>query len=194
MLQLSITIRCRFTIIWPRLLSTFIFSLIFIRPAQPVEKPKSSPPVEVMDNFPTTNEKTQEAQHGTKVTEKDTEDDSGLYCGLLESDKNIEDEKMYSDKSDKENTDLDKDEVENLLYEAYGSSSGDLKEMLRPSESPFTRYIRSLPYDLLALQETHPSSHFLYSRFYKCLQLSYSIWTQHCGLLSFNPILVIESS
>ncbi|CAO3685553.1 unnamed protein product [Rhizopus stolonifer] len=143
----------------------------FIRPVQSVKKPKVLNPVNIMDNLPSTNEKTQEAQLDPKATEQVTEDDSDSNYAPPESDKGSENEKMYSENSDKDSMDLDKDE---------------------PSGSSFARYIRSLPYDLLAVQETHASSHSLHSRFDQCLQVLSSTWNQHCGLLSFNPMLIIE--
>lgn len=66
-----------------------------------------------------------------------------------------------------------------------------LKKILTPSGNSFARHIRSLKYDIIALQETHASSLLLQSRFDQCLQVSSSTWTQHCGLLSFNPMLNI---
>ncbi|KAG1136220.1 hypothetical protein G6F37_012136 [Rhizopus arrhizus] len=68
-----------------------------------------------------------------------------------------------------------------------------LKKIITPAGHSFSRYLRSLPYDLLALQETHASSSLLQTRFDQCLQTSSSVWTQHCGLLSLNPMLKIEA-
>ena len=65
------------------------------------------------------------------------------------------------------------------------------KKILTPSGNSFARHIRSLKYDIIALQETHASSLLLQSRFDQCLQVSSSTWTQHYGLLSFNPMLNI---
>ncbi|CAO3702455.1 unnamed protein product [Rhizopus stolonifer] len=85
---------------------------------QPVGKPKLPTPVKFMDSLPSTNEKTQEAQHGPKATEKDTEDASNSDYAPSESDKDFGDEKMYSENSGKDNMDLDKNEIYNLLWES----------------------------------------------------------------------------
>ncbi|KAG1446689.1 hypothetical protein G6F56_009492 [Rhizopus delemar] len=84
----------------------------FIRPAQSSGKPK----------LPKPNDSTQETQHDTIATELDTEDNSDSDYALSESDKDSEDEQMYSDNPDKDNMDLDKDEVDNLLQEASDPS------------------------------------------------------------------------
>ncbi|CAO3702068.1 unnamed protein product [Rhizopus stolonifer] len=102
----------------------------FIRPAEPVEKPKIPTPVEVMDKVPSTNEMKQEAQHGPKASEQYTEDDSDSDYAPSESDRDSGGEKMYSENSDKDNMDLDKDEVSNLLREA-----GDLSGQSNPTPS-----------------------------------------------------------
>ncbi|KAG1440330.1 hypothetical protein G6F56_011967 [Rhizopus delemar] len=95
----------------------------FIRPAQSAEKPKLPTPEEAISNLPKSNDGIQETQHDTNATALDMEDDSDSDYAPSESDKDSDDEKMYSDNSDKDNMDLDKDEVDNLLREA-GDPSG----------------------------------------------------------------------
>ena len=64
-----------------------------------------------------------------------------------------------------------------------------LKKILTNSGRSFSQTLRSLPYDLLALQETHASTEQLQNSFDMILQASASNWTHHCGLISFNPSL-----
>ncbi|KAG0743848.1 hypothetical protein G6F57_009971 [Rhizopus arrhizus] len=64
-----------------------------------------------------------------------------------------------------------------------------LKKVLTNSGCSFSQILRSVPYDLLALQETHASTEQLQNSFNMILQASDSNWTHHCGLISFNPSL-----
>ncbi|KAG1136397.1 hypothetical protein G6F37_012055 [Rhizopus arrhizus] len=64
--------------------------------------------------------------------------------------------------------------------------------MFTPAGRSFAHTLRSLNYDILALQETHASTSQLQSRFSQCLQAPSSTWTQHCGLVSFNPAFSFE--
>ena len=66
-----------------------------------------------------------------------------------------------------------------------------LKKVLTPSGRSLARHIRSLSYDIVALQETHADSFALHDRFDTCLQVRSSTWTSHCGLISYNPALEI---
>ncbi|KAG1411345.1 hypothetical protein G6F58_008601 [Rhizopus delemar] len=67
-----------------------------------------------------------------------------------------------------------------------------LKKVLSSTGRSFFHTLRSLPYDILALQETHASTSELQSNFDLCLQVSSSAWTSHCGLVSFNPSLTVH--
>ncbi|KAG1087739.1 hypothetical protein G6F42_020503 [Rhizopus arrhizus] len=66
-----------------------------------------------------------------------------------------------------------------------------LKKILTQSGRSFSRILRSLPYDILALQETHASTEQLQIRFNLSLQVSSSNWTPHCGLVTFNSSLTL---
>ena len=66
-----------------------------------------------------------------------------------------------------------------------------LKKILTQLGRSFSRILRSLPYDILALQETHASTEQLQIRFNLSLQVSSSNWTPHCGLVTFNSSLTL---
>ncbi|KAL9536500.1 hypothetical protein MBANPS3_012607, partial [Mucor bainieri] len=51
----------------------------------------------------------------------------------------------------------------------------------------FIRYLRTCPLDLLALQETHAASTTIQDQFHLQFQAKSSIWSQHCGLVTFSP-------
>ncbi|KAG1057614.1 hypothetical protein G6F43_000564 [Rhizopus delemar] len=87
--------------------------------------------------------------------------------------------------------------LENQEYKSDVRSSSDdhgiaslncrgLKKILTQSGRSFSRILRSLPYDILALQETHASTEQLQNRFNLSLQVTSSNWTPHCGLVTFN--------
>ena len=67
-----------------------------------------------------------------------------------------------------------------------------LKKNLSYTGRSFSHTLRSLPYDILALHETHAATSELQSSFDLCLQVSSSAWTSHCGLVSFNPSLTVH--
>lgn len=67
-----------------------------------------------------------------------------------------------------------------------------LKKILSSSGRSFSRTLRSLHFDILALQETHADSLDIQTRFDQCLQPSGCLWTKHCGLLSFNPAVSFD--
>lgn len=60
--------------------------------------------------------------------------------------------------------------------------------------SNFIRYLRSRSFDLLALQETHAATPTLQDTFHAQFQASSSLWSQHCGLISFSPDLIFSNS
>lgn len=54
-----------------------------------------------------------------------------------------------------------------------------LKKILTPLGRAFARHIRSLSFDIIALQETHATDSTFHDRFDLSLQVSSSAWTQH---------------
>ncbi|KAG0974863.1 hypothetical protein G6F29_011929 [Rhizopus arrhizus] len=89
---------------------------------------------------------------------------------------------------------VDNEEVNQLRTEAAENASLNcrgFKKIVSLSGRSFSRNLRSLPYDLLAVQESHAGSPLLQDRFDQILQVSSSTWTSHCGLLSFNSMLRI---
>ncbi|CEP20204.1 hypothetical protein [Parasitella parasitica] len=56
------------------------------------------------------------------------------------------------------------------------------------------RYLRTRSLDLLALQETHASSSSIQDMFHSQFQASSSIWSPHCGLLSFSSNISFSNS
>ncbi|OBZ81572.1 hypothetical protein A0J61_10379 [Choanephora cucurbitarum] len=74
-----------------------------------------------------------------------------------------------------------------------------LRKSANPTtSSQFIRCIRTLSMDIIALQETHAVSADLESQFHMQFQAVDSIWTPHCGLVSFSPDLsfsqIVKSS
>ncbi|KAI8139335.1 hypothetical protein BJV82DRAFT_626888 [Fennellomyces sp. T-0311] len=67
-----------------------------------------------------------------------------------------------------------------------------LKKILTPSGQSLAWHIRSLSYDIIAFQETYADSFDLHDRFATCLQVQFSAWTRHCGLISYNPAFEIK--
>ncbi|CEP18557.1 hypothetical protein [Parasitella parasitica] len=57
--------------------------------------------------------------------------------------------------------------------------------------SDFIRYLRSLHLDLLCVQESHAVSA-IQEQLNLQLQASSTIWTPHCGIISFNPLLTLH--
>ncbi|KAG1016758.1 hypothetical protein G6F26_012272 [Rhizopus arrhizus] len=53
----------------------------------------------------------------------------------------------------------------------------------------FIRYLRTRSLDILALQETHASTIPLQETFHLQFQATDSLWTPHCGLICFSPLL-----
>ncbi|CEP18550.1 hypothetical protein [Parasitella parasitica] len=58
----------------------------------------------------------------------------------------------------------------------------------------FIRYLRTRSLDLLALQETHASSSSIQDQFNLQFQATSSIWSQHCGLVSFSSDISFSNS
>ncbi|KAG0735383.1 hypothetical protein G6F29_012654 [Rhizopus arrhizus] len=53
----------------------------------------------------------------------------------------------------------------------------------------FIRYLRTHSLDILALQETHASTTPLQETFHLQFQATDSLWSPHCGLICFSPLL-----
>lgn len=75
-------------------------------------------------------------------------------------------------------------------------ASLNCRSLTKPStpeiRADFIRYLRSLQLDILCVQESHAIEEFqnqLNMRF----QASHTIWTQHCGKISFNPSIILHS-
>ncbi|KAG1494177.1 hypothetical protein G6F45_012595 [Rhizopus arrhizus] len=62
------------------------------------------------------------------------------------------------------------------------------------SSSQFIRYLRTHSLDILALQETHADTPQLQDLFHKQFQASDSLWSPHCGLVCFSPVLSFSNT
>ncbi|KAI9274182.1 hypothetical protein BY458DRAFT_419295, partial [Sporodiniella umbellata] len=60
--------------------------------------------------------------------------------------------------------------------------------------STFVRYLRSFSYDILTLQETHAKDMETQRLLDLKFQSSTSIWSQHCRIISFKPLLQLSKS
>ncbi|KAG1145285.1 hypothetical protein G6F37_012171 [Rhizopus arrhizus] len=143
--------------------------------------------------------------------EPDDEDDSDYQPSTEEDDDSSMDEC-----EDTDDITIDEDEVRQLQDESARDSTSSnvglqrsgpanldssttaslncrgLKKILSSSGRSFSRTLRSLHFDILALQETHADSLDIQTRFDQCLQPSGCLWTKHCGLLSFNPAVSFD--
>ena len=57
----------------------------------------------------------------------------------------------------------------------------------------FIRYLRTLGYDILVLQETHASDNITIDLLNKQFNSSSSLWTQHCGIISLSHNFTIKT-
>ncbi|EPB89721.1 hypothetical protein HMPREF1544_03384 [Mucor circinelloides 1006PhL] len=71
---------------------------------------------------------------------------------------------------------------------------GPTKIAATSTRSQFIRYLRTRSLDLLALQETHASSTSLQDMFHSQFQAKSSIWSPHCGLVSFSSDISFSNS
>ncbi|KAL7333917.1 hypothetical protein PS15p_202760 [Mucor circinelloides] len=71
---------------------------------------------------------------------------------------------------------------------------GLTKTAATSTRSQFIRYLRARSLDLLALQETHASSSSLQDMFHSQFQAKSSIWSPHCGLVSFSSDISLSNS
>ncbi|KAI9337344.1 Endonuclease/exonuclease/phosphatase, partial [Pilaira anomala] len=62
------------------------------------------------------------------------------------------------------------------------------------TRSHFIRYLKDRGLDLLALQETHASTTEIKEMFHIQFQASSSIWSSHCGLVSFSSDILFSNS
>ncbi|KAG0769000.1 hypothetical protein G6F33_004027 [Rhizopus arrhizus] len=58
----------------------------------------------------------------------------------------------------------------------------------------FIRYIRTHSLDILALQEIHASNTSIQDLFHNQFQASASLWSHHCGLVSFSPHITFSNT
>ncbi|CEP09056.1 hypothetical protein, partial, partial [Parasitella parasitica] len=58
----------------------------------------------------------------------------------------------------------------------------------------FIRYLRTRSLDLLALQETHASCSSLQALFHSQFQATASLWSPHCGLVSFSSDIAFSDT
>ncbi|KAL7320714.1 hypothetical protein PS15m_000577 [Mucor circinelloides] len=58
----------------------------------------------------------------------------------------------------------------------------------------FIRYLRTCSLDLLALQQTHASSTTIQDQFHLQFRAKSSIWSKHCGLVSFSSEISFSNS
>lgn len=68
-----------------------------------------------------------------------------------------------------------------------------LSKLSDPEKSSlFIRYLNSLKYDILCVQESHAIES-VQNRLNMQFHTNSSIWTPHCGIISLNPLLTLES-
>ncbi|KAG0809084.1 hypothetical protein G6F20_009055 [Rhizopus arrhizus] len=60
-------------------------------------------------------------------------------------------------------------------------------------QSKFIRYLRSLNFDIMTFQETHVSDNIL-SLVNAQFQAQHSLWSRHCGIVSFSPSFVFSTN
>lgn len=68
---------------------------------------------------------------------------------------------------------------------------------LKKTENPkkrqqFIKYIKTLGYDILVLQETHASDQSTIDLFNTQLQCKSSLWTSHCGIISLSHKFTLQ--
>ncbi|KAF1801202.1 hypothetical protein V8B55DRAFT_1299047, partial [Mucor lusitanicus] len=70
------------------------------------------------------------------------------------------------------------------------------RSLIKPStpdiSSDFIRYLRSLHLDILCVQESH-AAEAVQDQLNMQFQASSTLWTQHCGIISFNPSITLHS-
>lgn len=86
----------------------------------------------------------------------------------------------------------------NLYMHKTSLNIGSLncRSLTKPSKpdtsAQFIRYLRSLHLDILCVQKFHAASE-VQDQFNMQLQSTSTLWTQHCGIITFNPLLTLHS-
>jgi exonuclease III len=80
-----------------------------------------------------------------------------------------------------------------LLHIASLNCHSLVKSNNPKKQSQFIRYLRSLKFDIMTLQETHVSDNTL-SIINTQFQARYSMWTRHCGIVSFSPSFILSDN
>jgi exonuclease III len=82
----------------------------------------------------------------------------------------------------------------NLLLNIASLNCNSIVKANNPKKrSKFIRYLRSLNFDIMTLQETHVSYDNL-AIINTQFQAKSSIWTRDCGIISFNPAFVLSNN
>ncbi|KAI8646188.1 hypothetical protein BD408DRAFT_324250, partial [Parasitella parasitica] len=68
---------------------------------------------------------------------------------------------------------------------------GLCKKSSPETSADFISYLRSLNLDLLCVQESHALSA-VQNQLNLQFQASFTLWTYHCGIISFNPLLTLQ--
>lgn len=83
-----------------------------------------------------------------------------------------------------------------LDIDIYNWISLNCRSLIKPStpdiSSDFIRYLRSLHLDILCVQESH-AAEAVQDQLNMQFQASSTLWTQHCGIISFNPSITLHS-
>src|SRR6478609_1422661 len=77
--------------------------------------------------------------------------------------------------------------IDSLNYHSLVKSNNPKKQ------SQFIRYLRSLKFDIMTFQETHVSDNTL-SIIDTQFQARCSMWTRHCGIVSFSPSFIFSDN
>ena len=80
-----------------------------------------------------------------------------------------------------------------LLHIASLNCHSLVKSNNPKKQSQFIRYLRSLKFDIMTFQETHVSDNTL-SIIDTQFQARYSLWTRHCGIVSFSPSFIFSDN
>jgi hypothetical protein len=79
-----------------------------------------------------------------------------------------------------------------MLNIATLNCRGLAKSVTEPAKfSFFIRYLRLHGIDILVLQETHANTPSVQQSLDIQLQAKSSVWSSHCGIVSFNPSFII---
>ncbi|EIE78298.1 hypothetical protein RO3G_03002 [Rhizopus delemar RA 99-880] len=85
------------------------------------------------------------------------------------------------------------DNTSSITDTAHLDSSSSVKSNNTNKQSKFIRYLRSLNFDIMTFQETHVSDNIL-SLINTQFQAQHSLWSRHCGIVSFSPSFVFSTN